>query len=363
MHTPPLSLSPQPADFPGHLHAPLVSDADWTDVRRHTVAAHEMPTFFVAETAEDGEDHEEFTDSHGVPVSAYATPLSLWEMKSGLYTPVSGPRSIWSRIKYGVIDAVADEQGWETRRPAGVYLHPDLPILSGRLDREISEDGGTSWVPVISFSVTGDMADTWRNAIGDWVVPTHIDIQAQSHMAILGAPRLYVIAFIGGRDIKLFEVERDEDIIDGVMQTAAAFWERVTSGVHPAPQGPKDDAVIARLYARVTPDAPVIDLRNDPDAVRLYHRKKTLLAEKKPIEDEIRSISSALKAKVRNAKSGVITDTHQLTWQTTPARTQHVSESTRLTERKITDRSSGATLEDLAELDAVRDAARTPEDA
>ncbi len=127
-----------------------MTDADWSDIRKNTIAAHETPALFqsVAEIAETSEDHEDFETDEGIAISAYASPLSLWEMKSGLYNGAgSGKRGLWSRIKWGVIEAACEERSIETRRTEGVYLHPEIDFMSSRIDREATDDGGETWVP------------------------------------------------------------------------------------------------------------------------------------------------------------------------------------------------------------------------
>ena len=330
-----------------------ITDADWNDLRKSSIAAHETPALFesVAEIAEEGEDHEEFQTDDGVSISAYSSPLALWEMKSGLLTAAgNGKRGLWSRIKWGVIEAVFDDEGVETRRPEGVYLHKDLDFMSSRLDREVSNDGGQTWFPVVSYNVAGTMADTWRNAVGEWVVPEYVEIEAHHHMAVTNTERCFVVALFGGVTPRLFTVERDEDLIVDIVETIQAFWGCVQDGKRPEDNGVRDAKVMNRLNSKINPDTEVVDKRNDLEFLSLIEKKDSLSKKANTLKKEIDAIKAEIASRMEGIGSAIISDTKQYVWVSVKDKPQPASIKkgyTYLSARKISEKSAGKKLMEM----------------
>ncbi len=327
-----------------------ITDADWTDLRQTTIAAHETPALFesIADIAEEGEGHEKFETDEGVAISAYSSPLALWEMKSGLYNSAgNSKRGLWSRIKWGVIEAACEERDIETRRAEGVYLHPDLDFMSSRVDREATDDGGKTWVPVVSYNVAGTMTDTWRNAVGEWVVPEYVEIEAHHHMAVTGAERCFVVALFGGVSIRFFVVDRDEDLVTDIVETIQDFWQRVQDGVRPEDNGVRDAKVMSRLNSKINPDTEVVDMRADTEFLALIEKKDALSKKAGSINKEIDALKAQIAARMDGIGSAVISDTKQYVWITVEDKEQPATIKkgyTYLGSRKISEKSAGAKL-------------------
>jgi predicted phage-related endonuclease len=330
-----------------------ITDADWSDLRETTIGAHETPALFhsVADIADEGEDHEEFETDTGVAISAYSSPLALWEMKSGLYRPSgSGKRGLWSRIKWGVIESACEDQEIETRRAAGVYLHPELDCMSSRIDREASDDGGETWVPVTSYNVAGTMTDTWRNAVGEWVVPEYVEVEAHHHMAVTGAMKCFVVALFGGVSTRFFTVDRDEELITDIVETIQDFWQRVEDGIRPEDAGVRDAKVMSRLNSKVNPQTEVKDMRGDAEFLALIEKKDSLSKKANGIKKEIDEIKAQIASRMEGIGSAVISDTKQYVWVTVQDKEQPATIKkgyTYLGARKISEKSAGAKLLDL----------------
>ena len=330
-----------------------MTDADFMELRKTTIAAHEAPALFesVAEIAETSEDHEEFETQEGVSISAYASPLALWEMKSGLYTPTgSGRRGLWSRIKWGVIDAACEEEGIAVRRPEGAYIHAELDMMSARPDKEGSDDEGTTWCPIVSYNVAGTMADTWRNAVGEWVAPEYVQIEAQHHMAVTGAERTFVVALFGGVTTRFFTVERDEDLVTDIVETIRDFWNLVETGQRPGDRGERDAKVMSRLNSKVLPEMEVVDKRDDPSFLALVEQKDALSKKAGKLKKEIDAIKAEIAARMNGIGSAVISDTQQISWITVAEK--HVEAQVKpgysyLRARKISEKSAGPKLMEI----------------
>jgi len=329
------------------------SQASWSDLRSQTMAAHETPALFesIAGSADtDTDEHEDFESDDGRPVSAYATPLSLWEMKTGLLKPASaGRRGLWSRIKWGVIDSVVEDNGLERRKPAGVYLHPNIPFMSSRIDAEVSDDGGKTWMPLCAHNVANSIADGWRNASGEWIAPEHIVLQAHHHMAVTGADRFFVVALFGGTTIRTFTVKRDEALVADVLSAIRGFWKLVEENQRPDADFDRDGQILRRLCSKIDPATSVVDRRNDTELTSLIQEKNRLSARMSELNKEAERIKSLLAKKMEGVGVAIISDDRQLYWRRRAP--QQVSYSTEesfsLAEKKISDKTAGTPIGDL----------------
>jgi len=325
--------------------AARVSDADFSDIRATTISAFETPALFesVAEIAETSEDHDDYETEAGVSVSAYTTPLALWEMKTGRYTPTPRKRGLWSRMKWGVMAAACEDHDLEARDPVGTYIHPTMEFMSSRVDKEVTADGGATWSPMISYNVAVAVSDAWRNAIGEWVAPEYVILEAQHHMAVTGAETVYVVALIGGVSVRMFTVERDEDLIADIEETVAAFWDCVVNERQPSDKGARDVQVLNRLMSKVAPEGSVADMRQNRAFIELIERKKALASEKTSIDKETKAINAQLATMMDGNDSAIISDTTQIAWQRTAE--SHVSytkkASASLRTKKINPKAAG----------------------
>tara|TARA_Y100000815_G_scaffold251399_1_gene254884 strand:+ start:1722 stop:2735 length:1014 start_codon:yes stop_codon:yes gene_type:complete len=334
--------------------APTVSDENYEAIRAKTLLPHESPSLFesVAEISDTSESNDdEFQDESGEAVNAFASPLSLWEMKTGRYTSTPPKsRSLWSRIKWGVMDSICEANDLESRRPAGTYIDGQIGILSSKPDMEVSDDG-TNWYPMVAKNVASTMADMWRNAVGEQTPPEHMVIEGHHHMAVTGADRFYVTALFGGVSQKLFVIHRDEELVEELLGAAEDFWQCITEDRRPQPSGTRDASVMARIYAQIDPEAPVVDMRNDRDFLKAQEEKENLSKQKSKLEKRIKEINSYLTDKMDGFSSAIIDDTRQLKWVRTE--TKEVSfirkASAHLRASKITEKAAGTPIQDLVE--------------
>jgi ElaB/YqjD/DUF883 family membrane-anchored ribosome-binding protein len=328
---------------------------DHAALRKETIQAHEVPALFesvadiagVADTDETGES----TNSEGVAVNAYGSPLSLWELKRGLLTPaLPTERSTWSFVKWGVCTAATNEMGATSRKPEGVAVRTDNARVSSRVDSEVSLDLGQTWEPLLAKNVGNMSIDMWRNATGDWVVPEAVMLECQHHCYVRGCARVHVAALFGGLTVRRFIVERDEELVADIADAIAAFWKAVDAGRRPAASGKRDQKVIARLNAVIDPTEEVIDLRGDRGIEKLLNDKAKIDSEIKALEASLEEINNALRARMDGVASAIVSDTHQLRWIKQPAQEVSYSKpaSAHLRVTKIAKKAAGRSLEDLA---------------
>jgi predicted phage-related endonuclease len=333
---------------------PTVSNDTYEDIRAKTLMPHETPSLFesVAEiSTTDTETDEEFTDQDGEAVNAFASPLSLWEMKTGRYK--SAPpttRSLWSRMKWGVMDACAENDGLETRRPAGTYIHPTVSMLSAKPDMEVSDDG-QNWYPMIAKNVASTMADMWKNAVGQHTPPENMFVEGHQHMAVTGADRFYIAALFGGVTTKLFVIHRDDDLIADIEEAAQAFWECVENDRMPKPSGVKDATVIGRINAIIDPKDAVVDMTGDTDFQSAWEEKETLAKDKTKIEKRLKELTAHLNERLNGCSSAILSETRQVKWVKQEEKVVSFvrKASAHLRASKISEKAAGTPIQELVD--------------
>lgn len=333
---------------------PTISAATYEELREKTLFPHETASLFesVAEiSSTTDEEDEDFIDEDGDSVNAFASPLSLWEMKTGRYkTTPPNRRSLWSRIKWGVLNSACADNNLESRRPEGTYIDAQIQLLSARPDYEVSDDG-VHWYPMIAKNIASTMADTWRNGVGQKTPPEHMIIEANHYMAVTGADRFYIAALFGGVTEEFFVLHRDQELVEDILGAAESFWKCVKEDRRPKSSGARDAAVLGRINTHIDPEDRVIDMRNNSDFLAALEEKDDLSKQKSKLEKRIKEINALLTEQLIGSASAIISDEKQLKWV-------HMKESevsftrkasSHLRASKITEKSAGTPVKELVE--------------
>ena len=239
--------------------------ATWHQLRAVTIGASESAGLMIADSAEESQGGET-DDDEGESVSPYLTSYQLYHLKADTLPAEDREGSSNNRTEYGnllepvIAEAIARKQGWSFRKPAGYYLHPQVPGMGASLDYEVDVDGDGRFEPYEIKNVAATEAWKWRNSVGEWIVPPWIEIQCQHQMSVTGCERAVVGVLFGGNEDRVFEVYRDQELIETLEETICAFWDAVEAGEPPEPNYERDAWVIKALNRKIDPDgAQVLD--------------------------------------------------------------------------------------------------------
>jgi putative phage-type endonuclease len=163
-------------------------------------------------------------------LSPWQTPLDLWEQKTGLAPPVEQTEPmLWGQLLEDVIRReYARRTGYEVRPVQDLIRHPARPWMFAHVDGEIA--GGQAILEV----KTTRTAQGWGEPDTD-EIPLHYLLQVHHYLAVTAAEVCDVAVLIGGSDFRLYQVARDIEIEQRLIEGEAAFWAQVTKGVPPAP--------------------------------------------------------------------------------------------------------------------------------
>ena len=246
---------------------------EWVDARRAGIGASEIPIIA-------GE-------------SPYRSALELWAEKTGRVKPVPDAETaelfeLGHLMEPVLLEIYERRTGRHPKRVRRMLAHPDVPWALASLDAQAP--------------VRRAVEAKWSNAArwhGDGI-PDDVLMQVQWQLFVTGWDVADVVALVG-RAARVVEVPRDQGWIDDLYRLAAAFWERVESGIPPKPDGSES---ARRTLARLHPADDGSILAATPDLVELVDLYRSAKAAKTAAENAEKGTGNALRAVLRDA-SGI----------------------------------------------------------
>ena len=222
-----------------------MSQEDWLQVRKQGIGSSDAAT--------------------AVGLNPYQSPLELWMIKTGRDQglPKPDPEDTSSPLYWGhvlepvVAEHYARKTGNKVRRLNAVLQHPDpdKAWMLANLDYTVV---GNDAVQILECKTAGEFgARLWRDG-----VPEYIQCQVQHQLAVTGKRAADVCVLLCGQDLQVFRIDRDEEVIEGLIALERAFWHHVETDTPPDADG--SDSAGRALQALYPRDAgTVLDLSED----------------------------------------------------------------------------------------------------
>lgn len=161
-----------------------------------------------------------------VGLDPFISPLALWMEKTGRCTepefdPESDSPMYWGRVLEPIVARhYARRSGCRVRRVNAVLQHPQHPWMLANLDREVI---GNAAVQILECKTTGP------HGIGYWRdgVPEYVQLQVMHQLAVTGRQAADVAVLLGGQQLAIHRVIRDEVLIERLIARERAFWRWV----------------------------------------------------------------------------------------------------------------------------------------
>lgn len=243
-------------------------------------------------------------------LNPWKTRFQLWSEKSGLIEPenLDGKESVqWgSRLESVLVDHFADVTGMELVTPAGMYVSKSHPFMAASLDRLVRDATGLA---ILEVKTAGFMqARKWDSG-----VPEHYALQVHHYLAVTGLEKAHVAAFIGGQEFRLFEIERDESIIEPLIQLEADFAAMVEEGREPEVDG---DASTGVILAKLHPAEEGKAIEVEDTFVDLLRELEDAKAAKKAAEEQAKLAENTIKKYMQEAEVAMLGGIPICTWKT-----------------------------------------------
>jgi len=189
-------------------------------------------------------------------LSPWETALQVYLEKRGEIEQFKGnEKTKWGiRMENLVALAYVEESGRKVRR-IPMRVSAEHPYMLVHMDRQIiGDDRGPGYLEC----KTTDKANArqWING-----PPDEYQLQVQHGLAVTGYRWAVIAVLIGGNHYEQFEIERNEKIIEKLIEIESAFWNNnVLAGVPPEPDydHPRTGELLARMYGSVALEKTVV---------------------------------------------------------------------------------------------------------
>ncbi|MDH0373227.1 YqaJ viral recombinase family protein [Comamonas thiooxydans] len=218
---------------------------DWLEVRRTGIGSSDAAT--------------------AVGLNPYQSQLELWMQKTGKadLLPAVDPNDdtspmFWGTLLEPIVAAhYTKRTGNKVRRVNAVLQHPKHPWMLANVDREVV---GSSEVQILECKTAGiHGARLWKDG-----VPEYVQLQVMHQLAVTGYKAADVAVLIGGQELRIFRIERDEALIARLIEMERAFWQLVESNTPPPGDG-SDSAEKALRCLYPNSGGEEVDMSDNPE--------------------------------------------------------------------------------------------------
>ncbi len=193
-------------------------------------------------------------------LSPWRSPVDVWLDKTGQTSDVPENEAMfWGTVLEDVVAKhYSATSGNRVQRIGQMMRHPTHEWMLGNIDRAIVTPGSRARFDggkllgadglLECKTASSYKAGEWGSDGDDDAVPTHYAAQCFWYMGVTGAEWCDIAVLIGGQKYLSKRIERDQSVIDTMIERAEEFWLRhVQEGIAPEP---RDAGDAIALYPR-----------------------------------------------------------------------------------------------------------------
>lgn len=234
--------------------------------------------------------------------SKFKSPMGLWLEKTGQVEPEeAGEAAYWGNVHEPVIAEEFKRRHPEIRvqRRTKMYRSKKYPFIIGNIDRHIfCKDRGHGVLEIKT-------ANEWLR--GEWAsgnIPPAYRVQIQHYLYVTGYEWAYVAVLIGGNKYVEYVIDRDEDLIQMVVERERLFWQYVTTETPPFDfvDGSQASSDILKFMFRDSIDEQIV---LPEDAIILAEQREKARENEKHWKEQKVAAENKLKAMLGNNESGL----------------------------------------------------------
>lgn len=182
--------------------------------------------------------------------------------------------------------------GKKVRRDRRHFQNKKYPFMIANIDRRVVGENS-----ILECKTANQyLAKEWEEE----EVPASYLVQVQHYLAVTGATKGYIAVLIGGQKFIWKEVERDDELIEYIIEAEKEFWEMVQDKTPPALDGSSAaEKWVNEKYKKVN-EGEVIQL--DSSWKDLLKKRVELKEYKDSVDKEIKEIDNQLKQNIKHAE-------------------------------------------------------------
>lgn len=222
-------------------------------------------------------------------MSRYRSKLQVYLDKIGEAEPIpdSPKMEAGRRLEPVIRQWFADKTEMFVNEFHAVLRHPKYDFMLANID---------GWIPAKNAGLEcknteGFNRDDWK----DGQAPMEYVLQCNHYMAVTGAQRWYIAVLINGWDFQYTVVERDEEIIQLLIQGEETFWRQHVENRIPPAFSEHDTAYVNGLYRLSVPKA----------SIALPSEKKSLISNASALQKQMKDAKRQLEALKNQIKGEV----------------------------------------------------------
>jgi predicted phage-related endonuclease len=277
-------------------------EAEWLSVRSDYVGGSEVASLFYRYLLADGSEvvrHAyEAVPEGSTPLgclSSWRSGFALFNEKAGIVMPAdfSSERVDAGRfMEPALAEWSKHKWGWPMRKVRRYSTHDGVKGWGASLDYELHGEGQTG-VPVEFKNVDRGVFATQWTVDGDEIIapPLYYLLQVQHQMGAVGADHAWIVACVGGNELKRGRIARHEPTQQRIADAVEAFWAGVAVGEPPLRVADFD--AVSKAFA-FGDKGRHVDLTGEPEFETLVN---TYLADKDRL-DKLDTLVDGHKAKI-----------------------------------------------------------------
>lgn len=222
-------------------------------------------------------------------VNKYKSPFQVYIEKTEPITEENEMSEVayWgTELEDLVAREFAKRTGKKVRKDNKHLIHKDYPFMVANIDRR-----------VVGENAILECKTANQYKIGEWEnddIPASYLLQVQHYLAVTGAKKGYIAVLVGGQKFIYKEIERDEELIEIIINAEKEFWEMVQAKTPPALDGSSAaEKYLNDRYNRAT-EGTQIELTSEyVENIKELQRTKKLI---KDLEEQSKDIENNIKA-------------------------------------------------------------------
>lgn len=244
-----------------------------------------------------------------VGLDRYRGALHVWLDKQGRPTFTDNEAAECGReMEPVILRLFSRRSGLAIGDGPGTLAHVDHDWMHANLDGVALEADGTP-VPVEAKNRSEHQAKEWVDE-----VPDEPALQTHWYLAVTGYTHGYVAALIGGNRLRWHRVERDQELIDHLIDFCGSWWTRhVLEGVQPDVDGSRATTELLAHLWEVRPEA-VAEV--DPvTTAGLLHQRRELKAGIADLSEQLDLVENRLKDQLGPDEIAAVGGRTAYTWK------------------------------------------------
>lgn len=235
-------------------------------------------------------------------VNPWRSAFDLWLEKTGEYIQdVSNEKMYWGNV---LEDVVAKEfskrTGKKVRRKNVMIQHPDHEWMIANVDRVVVGEKA-----ILECKTT--------SAFNQWdSVPHYYYAQVQHYLAVMNFDMAYLAVLIGGQQYKDFDIPRNDEYIEALIQAEEQFWHLVQTKEPPEMDGSES---CSNMLSVKYPSGNGEEIELPADAFKLVQEYESAKEGEKHMKSIKETAANKLKKMIGDNESGFIFD-RKVKWST-----------------------------------------------